>query len=88
MKIICTQRLLYPNFGLTGQQQHRDSSEVFAVLTKDDAGLHAVYVGIIPADRTPAELDRLAGSVAHSGSKLNWKQASQYFHITEKEYRA
>jgi hypothetical protein len=56
-----------------------------AVLTKDRAGLYAVYTGIV---RETEDRGENAVWIAHHGSKLTLKAANVYFpFLTEKEYR-
>ncbi len=58
---------------------------VTAVLTQDDAGLYAVYVGVTPVSWN---FDRTKEIVAHRGRKLSWEKAKFFFpDLDEKEYR-
>lgn len=84
----------YANF--TRDSKDVPNAEFMAVLTKDDAGLYAVYVGVVPsAKRGLAQADRdmlqqvNSDRVARSGSKLRYSEIGPYFRgIKEEDYRA
>ncbi len=81
MKIVNTETLGVPS--------HPDMLQpaVFrAVLTQDDAGKFACYVGIVPADQSSASYSYW---IAAMGAKQTWKNATAYFpNIKQEEYRA
>jgi hypothetical protein len=61
---------------------------VLAVLTQDDAGLYAVYVGIVERAANDGHKKVRAEWVAHNGAKLTFEKSKAYFRgIEEKSYR-
>lgn len=71
--------------GLLGSPVLDDKVEVCAVLTRDDVGLFAVYIGIVPSD---LDKGRQRGRVMGNGSKLSYLKAKAFFiDLKEEEYR-
>jgi hypothetical protein len=85
MKIINTEIAAYP---CKGNNPH----VVLAVLTQDDAGLFAVYAGIVARDSLGENLETLSPQsiwVAYNGNKLSFERSKQFFNgIEQKNYRA
>jgi hypothetical protein len=81
MKIVNTEA------GFAPDMQNTDAC-VLAVLTQDDAGKYAVYVGVVRND--PSRRAQHAERVASGGRKLvQWQVARGFFpFLTEEMYRA
>ncbi len=62
-----------------------------AVLTQDDSGQYAVYLGVTidpwTTDNASA-IEEAKTWVAHNGAKLSYRAASVHFDIKEEDYRA
>ncbi len=70
-----------------GASPEHNAHRVLCVLTRDDVGLLAAYVGIVIDD--PAMYNRNLSRVMHNGRKLSLAKAKWFFpDLTEKEYRA
>lgn len=81
-----------PNGALSASR----STDLMAVLTQDDAGLYAAYIGLVPAldrnlsDEAKESLRAIhAEGIAYSGNKLRWNEIGMFFRgISKEEYRA
>jgi hypothetical protein len=65
------------------------NASLMAVLTQDEAGLYAAYIGIVPetVQHSP-ERERYAEWIAHNGTKVRFAKVADYFTgITDKQYR-
>lgn len=80
------------NFTSNGALARERTMELMAVLTQDEAGLYAAYIGLVPACKTEEGLTALEGyraeSVARTGNKLSYRDIGMFFRgIEEREYR-
>ncbi len=85
MEVVNTSLTLVPTLDL-GDAAH---ATIFAVLTQDDAGEHAVYRAIVnPAKVDSDNRQQVAEMVAHGGEKLTYRAALAYFpNMLATEYR-
>lgn len=83
----------FPVLPFYGEKKPGVSTSTLFVLTKDDEGLFACYVGIA---ELPAEADgptyhearqKVAEKIAFGGQKLSFEQASGWFQISRSQYR-
>lgn len=70
-----------------GLAQFENAGQLMVVLTEDEIGQYAAYVGIIP-NVTEAARPRYASMIAHNGTKLQAHEAAAHFPpIAGKPYR-
>lgn len=73
-----------------------DKGELMMVLTQDETGKFAAYMGIVDLSVLPDDneayirvRDEASNRIAHSGTKLTYQQMSGFFlGIAEENYRA
>jgi hypothetical protein len=65
------------------------NASLMAVLTQDEAGLYACYIGIVPETQMHSpERQRYAEWIAHNGTKVRFAKIADYFTgISTEQYR-
>lgn len=91
MRIIKTYIPCIANFAASGGLARDRKMELMAVLTQDESGLYACYIGLVPAgdeEKLTALDGEYAHAVAGSGNKLPYRDIGMFFRgINESEYR-